>query len=662
MAIPAYTLSTESEQSILDYYKKLATLLGRTQSSYRNRLESLDRNYLREVEASKEHNKAVRANRAGDQSKFQNVTIPIIKPQIEAQVGYQTSVFLTDYPIFGVSADPYNQDKAKQLQAVIEENSISAGWVKELMLFFHDGARYNDSLVEVSWEKRTVPSLVTDLSYSVSEGKPTTDTIWQGNVLNRWDMYNSFVDTRCLAEDLPEEGEFAGTVRIISKTALKTLFHSLPNKIIKNAKEAYESATTVTGNGVGANGIGYYTPSLRVTESTVERKDEEDWNAWAGLAQSNDGKISYKGVYELTKLYLRILPAEHKINVPAKNTPQVWLFYIVNHSVIISAERMTNAHNKIPVLRGRPAEDGLGDNSKSLTEDALPFQSIASALANSIIHARRRAVFDRFIYDPSRVNEGDINNPNPAARIRVRPNAFGKPISEAVHQIPFRDDQASDNMQTIQLFIGLADKLNGNNPARQGQFVQGNKTNEQWSSVMSNATSKDLRMALVYEATVFSPMKEIIKLNILQFQGAGTVYSPSAKEEVQIDPLELRKANLTFKVTDGMLPKDKVMSTQARQTAMQVIGTSPSLAGAYNIGQLFSFIMKEENVDLSPFEKSPEQLAYEQAVAQWSQLAQLAIQKQAAFNVPQPTPEQFGYVPANQNPNKAGGPNQSAQQ
>jgi hypothetical protein len=65
---------------------------------------------------------------------------------------------------------------------------------------------------------------------------------------------------------------------------------------------------------------------------------------------------------------------------------------------------------------------------------------------------------------------------------------------------------------------------------------------------------------------------------------------------------------------------------------------------------MFSYIMKTENVDLSPFEKSPQQLAYEQAVGQWTQLAQLAIQKGSPFNTPQPLPEQFGFDPATQDP------------
>lgn len=109
-------------------------------------------------------------------------------------------------------------------------------------------------------------------------------------------------------------------------------------------------------------------------------------------------------------------------------------------------------------------------------------------------------------------------------------------------------------------------------------------------------------------------------------------------------------AVINFKVTDGLLPDEKVMSTDTLKVGMQAIASSQYLSQAYNVGPMFSYIMKTENVDLSPFEKSPQQMAYEQAIANWSQLAQLAIQKGAPFSTPQPLPAQFGYDPAMQDP------------
>ena len=74
--------------------------------------------------------------------------------------------------------------------------------------------------------------------------------------------------------------------------------------------------------------------------------------------------------------------------------------------------------------------------------------------------------------------------------------------------------------------------------------------------------------------------------------------------------------------------------------------------------------MKTQGADLTPFEKSPEQVAYENAVSAWQQQMQLvveAIQKSGqpfdpAMLPPQPLPAQFGYDPKVQGSSAAAAP------
>jgi hypothetical protein len=62
--------------------------------------------------------------------------------------------------------------------------------------------------------------------------------------------------------------------------------------------------------------------------------------------------------------------------------------------------------------------------------------------------------------------------------------------------------------------------------------------------------------------------------------------------------------------------------------------------------------MKSQGANITEFEKSAEQVAYEQAVAQWQQVAMAYADKGVPFNQPQPLPEQFGYSPNGKQPNK----------
>lgn len=664
-ATESFNIPKLAQEGLVQYHRTVSTLVER-QWRIKHNLRNIDLAYLREQDLTNENIRAKIANRYGDADKLQNITVPIIKPQVKAAVSYQAAVFLTDYPLFGVIADPMYQDAAMQLQAVIEENSIRGSWARELLLFFQDGFKYNLSALEVTWARVATAAIETDISYKGGvEGKPK-QIIWQGNVIKRWDPYNTFFDSRCELYDIPAKGEFAGHTMLMSRTALKSFIASLDVKILENIIPAFESPSllNIAGSMEGAYGASYYLPQLN-SDALLDTDsiNSVDWMGWVGMGSQNRKgaqQINYRGLYEVSIEYVRIIPSDFNLRVPAPNTPQVWKIIIVNHSVVIYAERQTNAHEKIPVFFGCPAEDGLGYQTKSLAQDAEPFQQVTSALMNSVIASRRRAITDRVIYDPSRISEAHMNSSNPSAKIPVRPSAYGKPVAESVYQFPFRDDQAGTALQEIQALVQFGNVLNGQNQARQGQFVKGNKTDGQWESTMQNATSSDQMTALLYESQVFTPLKEVLKINMLQYQTAGTIYSPSQQKDVQVDPLVLRQAVLNFKVTDGHLPKEKVMSKDSLQIAMQVIGSSETLAAGYNIAPMFSYVMKTENVNLAPFEKTQPQVAYESAVQQWRMLAEMAIQKQAPFNTPMPTPEQFGYDPKTVDPNTQSGLSQPA--
>ena len=250
--------------------------------------------------------------------------------------------------------------------------------------------------------------------------------------------------------------------------------------------------------GMSTGGIeSYYIPAIN-PDALIQKNPRAttDWMAWAGLAGKTNN-IQYKNMYEVTTLYARILPSDFNLRVPSANTPQIWKFIIVNHQVLIYAERQTNAHGLLPILFGQPYEDGLGYQTKSLANDVTPMQDISTALAASWLASRRRAISDRCLYDPSRVAAEHINSPNPSAKIPVKPAAYGKPLSEAVFPFPFRDDQAQIAMSEMQQIQQFAYQVTGQNQAKQGQFVKGNKTLHEYNDVMTHSNGNDEKIALL---------------------------------------------------------------------------------------------------------------------------------------------------------------------
>ena len=643
---PITNLSTKAQEGIVQFYRSCASI---TSASWniRDQMLSIDKLYMRELDRTMQDAKAKLANASGDPTKYQNITVPLVLSSVEAAVTYQTSVFLTGVPLFGVSSTAANADAALQMESIIDEQSIRGGWARELQLLFRDGFKYNFGAVEVDWTRKKIFSPETELEFSPNQAKPV-ETYWEGNTLKRLDPYNIIFDARYKPTELSARGEFVGYTELISHVELRQYMYELSYKM--NSKQAYESGPASVGSSFPYD---FYIPQLNPT-ALLDQKTfaSVDWLAWAGLAERRTN-ISFKNTYFRTTFYARIVPADFGIASPAAHVPQIWKFVIINNQVIIYAERQTNAHNLIPILFIQPHEDGLGYQTKSLARNAEPFQSVASALVNSAIQARRRAISDRGLYDPTKVDAKQINNESASAKIPVKPAAYGKPLSEAYYPIPYRDEQSAQAMQDLQVMYRMNEHVTGQNQAQQGQFVKGNKTLFEYQDVMQNAAGRSQAISILLETQFFTPLKELLKLNVLQYQQTAEVFNREIEQVIPIDPITLRQATLAFKVSDGLVPASKQMNSEAFQSAVQTIAAVPQLAGAYNLGPMFSYLFKSQRADVAQFEKTQEELQYEQAMAQWQQAVQMLSEALASNpNMtpeqiqqslpPQPTPEQFG--------------------
>lgn len=602
----AFYVPPAAQEAIVKYCKAASTTLH-GQWAIREQLLANDAAYMRERNYGSEHQRAKVANMYGDKSRIQDVVVPIVLPQVESGVSYLSSVFLSGYPIFSTVSSPTNVDAATMMDTIIGEQSIRGAWVREFNLFFRDGLKHNLAALEIEWGKESIYS-VESLPADPAGVAKAKEQLWQGNKIRRLDPYNLIFDQRVHPARMHLDGDFSGYVELKTRTALKQLLLDIAEVKLANDKAAFESSSTQT----------FYIPQIN-PQAMVESATAGagfNWLAWATAEAAN--KIRYNDAYEVTTLYARIIPSDFGLKVPGRNQPQIWKFMIVNQSVLILAERQTNAHNKLPILLSQPLEDGLGYQTKSFAQNVQPYQEVCSAIVNASLHARRRAVYDRILYDPSRVRKEDINSSNPIARIPIRPAGYGKPLSESVFPFPYRDDNSTTAFQQVALLQQMANNMQGINPAQQGQFVKGNKTQHEYADVMQHSNARLQTLAMFIEAQTMVPLKEILKLNILQYTPAMKLYNRDTKTEVAIDPLKLRETAVEFQLSDGMLPSEKLINAETFQTIMQIAPVSPQLSTEFRLTEFLIYYLKSTGAKhLEEFRYTPEekQQMQQQAIA-----------------------------------------------
>jgi hypothetical protein len=409
-----------------------------------------------------------------------------------------------------------------------------------------------------------------------------------------------------------EDGEAFGWNVIMNRMAFKRFVNSLDPTLVAQAREAFESSWQGTG-GNSFSPTDYFVPKINpFMRSESLTVGGTNWMQWSGLERRSAGPnnrgpdIDYKNYYLVTPFICRALPSDFG---KQGNTPTIYFCYIVNWKYVIYAEEINAAHDYLPVLIMQPNEDGLGYQTQSMLDTGLPFQDMSSALWNMSLASKRRAVFDRLIYNERFINKADIDPASEVARIPLR-NASqfkGEDIGKAVYQIPYREDGINSNLQMSEMISQMADVAAGQNKVDRGQFQKGNKTKTEFETTMGNSSARQQLVSLTIEHQFMTPAKEIIKANTLVNQSAETLMNTQAKQEVDIDPVKMRETLLAFKMTDGLLPAEKLLNGELLTVFLQTAQAMPVVMSEYDVIGMFLYWMKLRGATwLEDFKRDPQ--------------------------------------------------------
>jgi hypothetical protein len=501
------------------------------------------------------------------QTIYKDIELPVLQPNIDAAHAYLVSTFLSGKPIFGVvSEDPTRSDQAKQMESIIYENSIATGWGRQLSMFFKSGLKYNAGAIDVDWKIRRTFNPITVNEGNTSIARAGTQEIYRGgNELKSLDMYNTFMDTSVPIADVHIKGDYAGYVERLTLVQL----HSLVTNLQINGGQVMNINDSLWCSAPSRNlyFIPQVIPIYNISSST-------NWLSFLGAnsAPLRQGNINN---YEVLHYTRRIIPAMMGItNVPDRNSVQIWKFIEVN-GYIIYAERKSNAHDQLPVIFVQPNEDNLSYQTKGPAQNLFNFQNLAGTMFRARLASLARAISDRGIYDPARISKKDINSTNPAAKIPVRPGAYGAGLEAAYRPIPYDDRTSQTIYQDIGQVMQWGQDAAHINRSQRGQFTKGNRTLEEYQDVMQNADNSQQVMALLIEDQAMIPLKHQIKVNTLQYQSATQLPDPNTKEVIDINPVDLRKAVIEFKLADGLVPKDKLLGIGPTMEAFQIMSQIP---------------------------------------------------------------------------------------
>lgn len=564
-------------QNVLEYHRK-------GQAEFRNKLEAIDVAYARYKVAEQENGTDTVATQTRAGINADDIEVPVVIGQVDSFVGYLADVYLSGYPMFPVVSAPDDRKEAEMLESIIDNHATLAAYPRHMLMSFRDGIKYNFMPIEHCWEPLYEYSLIADMLKPTQSAQLKQNTQYVTKI-NRLDPYNTVFDRRVPPAKVCYDGEFAGYIDIMPRIPLKRFINAW-----SKSGRLYNigAINDITGN---MSPQDFYFTDLPTINSMLSTKNARpgdfDWTNYLNATpQGKVKKTLQSGTYERFVCYARIIPSEFMMSdVPQPNSPQIWKFVMINHTKLLYAEKIYTTYDALPILIGQPLEDGFELQTQSIGESQITMQEAMSTLFNIRFNAARRAVSDRALYDPTLINEADVNTTLPAPKIPVRLSGLNeKGFDQAYHQIPY-DARGTDTvLQDLRMVSEFSDKLSGLNQPQQGRFQKGNKSVREWEDTMAFSDNRARLPALTVEFQVMLPIKYQIKLNIYQHGVQGNFQNFKTGDVYNIDAntLETMKQKvLSLSIADGFTPKSKVASTDFLAKLLETVAQVPLLQSTW---------------------------------------------------------------------------------
>lgn len=357
-----------------------------------------------------------------DDRKPVRIVVPTSYATLDTLLTYLVAAFLEE-PYFRYSGGgPEDTLGAILLEMIVAQQCRKAKAGLEMHTMWRDSLAYGFGVVHVGWETRSAYRTITaeETMYSrlrntlIGSGNKSSRvervTIYEGSTLTALDPYMCLLDPNTPIHDV-QRSEFFGW---IEDTNLMELMESeRDNEYYFNAKYVKHIPGESQFNARGLTARGDKTGGGEDRRTDVSRP------------------------VDVIHMYMRIIPKD--VGLGDEEYPEWWLFEVAGDQIVVRAQPLGLDHGMLPIAVTAPDFDGHSMTPISRLEVVYGLQQTMDWLLDSHVANVRKAINDMLVVDPMLVNYHDVANPKPGKIIRMRRQAWGRGVKDAVMQLAVSD-------------------------------------------------------------------------------------------------------------------------------------------------------------------------------------------------------------------------------
>lgn len=526
-----------------------------------------------------------------------NMNLPLAWVHIDDIMTYYAQTFAPNRGMFYHTATPSDTDQASQIVVKMNNDAIQSGAYREILLGLFSTLKYNQGGYFVNWTREEGPVLVQQDDQP--EPEVQMQIRWQGNKMVAADCYNVLKDPSVPLHRLHIDGEFVAHADLRSHYWLQARAAAGFYYNVEECLDDDEELTTLK----------YY---KHPPQQAQFNSDDATGTDWVSILSESAGYIKASG-YELVTIYIRLNPTEFGLIPGGKGQRQqrdryeIWRFTLLNDEKIIEATFMNNIHGFLPCFMGTMNDDVMGQAQKSVAEIITPLQDFASFLINTHTAASRKKLYGTTFYDPSMVNLEEIPKGEVAARLKVKPTAYGKDIRSFIFQLN-SDMDTGNTLQDLEAIMGLVNQFFPTQSLPSQIASIDRAVDSQVAAVQQGSNRRQQKGARLLDDTIFRNVRFAMYYNIIQYAAdREEITDVFTGKPVTLDIANLRNSNLPFIIGQGLKAIDRMAAAGMLQNIIFALIQAPQAAQGLDLLGLIDYwtSMIDIDIDMKQFRLKP---------------------------------------------------------
>lgn len=618
--LPKYTghrthpfLNKDNHHKLLSYLQQRLVRGMNARDATIDRLCEIDKNVSGWMRLSDEDKKRQQAKQETGIPQAIDLNLPLAFVHLDDMMTYFAQTFSPNRGMFYHTGKPGEIGEAEQIVTLMNNHAIYAGYFREILQALYSILKYNKGGFCVTWGTDYGPKLV------VNDDTTAVETVirWQGNKMKSIDMYNFFPDPTPHPSLLHCEGEFSATAEMRSHYWVQD----------KASRGLFFNCEDMLNEFSGSSSCKYY---RNPPEEALMGADESGGTDWKSVLM--DSSSTNVGGFELVEIYVKLNPVAfgliegNQAMQKPRDRLEMWRFTILNDERIIDATYANNIHGYLPHFIGVLNDDAMGPGQKSTAEILQPLQDFASFLMNVHVRASRKQLWGLTLYDPTAVDLKQIPKGEVAAKVAVKPSAYGRDLREFI----WESSSNLETKQTLQDLDGVMGIINQFFPTQSlpSQIASIDRAvDSQVAAVQQGANRRQQKSARQLDDSLFRHVRFAMYYNIIQYQkDKEQITDFYTNKPIEIDLEKLRQTDLPFIIGQGLKAIDRQAAASSLQQIIFALIQAPQASQGIDMLGLIDYWTSMIDIDID--------------------MKQFELQQQPAEAGAAPTPEDNAIAPA----------------